>query len=770
MHTVIIHVDEQQRSVDSHALIFGAQNPEGPRLTANSQCFLRDGKPWFPIMGEMHYSRYPKVYWKEALLKMHAGGIDIIASYVFWIHHEEIEGKLEWDSNRDLRCFVELCAKHGYSLFLRVGPWCHGECRNGGFPDWLLKKNYEPRTNNERYFARVRQWYAAIYQQVSGLLYKDGGPIIGIQIENEYGHCGGLRGEDGKRHMLTLKRIAQEIGFDVPFYTATGWGGAVVVDDELLPVMGGYASLPWTQHTNPLPPSVHYLFSKTRDDFLIGADLATQDAMLTYSPEKYPFALAELGPGNQCTYHRRPLLSAQDVEAVVLVKLGSGANLIGYYMYHGGSNPTGKLSTMQESKATGYLNDLPVISYDFQAPIREYGQISDKYRALKVLHLFLHDFGEQFAQTSVTLPPENPIDPGDTDTLRYAVRDQNGSGFLFVNNHQRRMDMTEKSACRISIQSGQKTVEFPEFSLSNGRFAILPYNFPLGYITLHCATVQPLCRISSEGADYIVFFAYPDISAKYLFDKQHVQSIRAHGAEITEEPEHFMARVDQASMESIITLQSKAGNTVHCVTLTREQADNAWKADVWGRERLIVSSAEVTWSADGLDLCSTGHETISFSLFPDAKHGLTVNGTPLTGKQDGIFTTYTLSVPHQEIPVSIKALPNAENGVRQWELTIPMDAMPELNDIFLHIDFEGDVGQLFLDDRLVADWFYDGRIWEIGLKRFTDRLRGQPFCLHISPLTTVHAVYLETRPHYDEHGVALTLNTVTAVPQYRVSM
>jgi beta-galactosidase len=138
--------------------------------------------------------------------------------------------------------------------------------------------------------------------------------------------------------------------------------------------------------------------------------------------------------------------------------------------------------------------------------------------------------------------------------------------------------------------------------------------------------------------------------------------------------------------------------------------------------------------------------------------------------QNGIFIAYTLSGLRREIPVSVKSLPDAEDGARQWEIYVPTDAMQELHDIFLHIDFEGDVGQLFLSDELVADWFYDGRVWEIGLKRFAERLRAQPFRLRISPLTTAHAVYLETSPNYDEHGVALTLKSVTAVPQYRVSI
>lgn len=102
-------------------------------------------------------------------------------------------------------------------------------------------------------------------------------------------------------------------------------------------------------------------------------------------------------------------------------KMGSGAGLLGYYMYHGGSNPKGKLSTLQESRATGYLNDLPEINYDFNALIRQYGTISDSYREIKLLALFLNDFGEDMASLRSEIPTIRIL-PGDMHTVRTACR------------------------------------------------------------------------------------------------------------------------------------------------------------------------------------------------------------------------------------------------------------------------------------------------------------------------------------------------------------
>lgn len=87
--------------------------PNGASIELNSRYLIRDGKPWLPVMGEIHYTRVPERDWEEEILKMKAGGVQIIATYVIWIHHEEVEGEFDWTGRRDLRHFVELCSKHG---------------------------------------------------------------------------------------------------------------------------------------------------------------------------------------------------------------------------------------------------------------------------------------------------------------------------------------------------------------------------------------------------------------------------------------------------------------------------------------------------------------------------------------------------------------------------------------------------------------------------------------------------------------------------------
>ncbi len=432
---------------------------------------LRDGKRWFPVMGEIHYSRFPSEYWKEAILKMKSGGVDVISSYVIWIHHEEEEGEWDFTGVRNLRAFVETVKECGLTMFLRVGPWVHAEVRNGGFPDWLCSRfGNKVRTNNEGYFSCVKKFYEKIYEEVKGLFVKDGGPIIGIQVENEYGHCGGLTGAEGEEHMKRLTSMLKETGFDVPYWTATGWGGAVTAG--LLPVMGGYCDAPWDPRPAEIEPSGNFVFTYERNDHAIGSDYGLGEG-ITFDMSKVPYLTAELGGGLQVTYKRRPVAKAKDIVAMSISKMGSGCNLLGYYMYHGGFNPEGKLSTLQETQSTGSFCELPVKSYDFRAPLGENGTPYESYFFMRELFNFVHLHGSELCGMETFIPKENPSTPENFKDLRYSIRwnKEEERGFLFINNYQRRNEMLDHYGASIKIKDTAFNID-----VKNGEYAIYSFN------------------------------------------------------------------------------------------------------------------------------------------------------------------------------------------------------------------------------------------------------------------------------------------------------
>ena len=476
-------------------LHLGGSNPGGERIEVNSLCLTRGGQPWLPVMGEFHFSRCDPAQWQTELCKMKAGGVTMVSTYLFWIHHEEREGELRFSGRLDVRRFVLCCRRAGLDVVLRIGPWAHGECRNGGFPDWLLHKGIPLRQNHPAYLALVRAWYRSIYRQVRGLLYRDGGPIVGIQLENEL--------VDNSDHLAALKRIAVEEGFEVPLYTVTGWNavsGARIPTAEVLPVFAAYPDAPWTQHRDPLPLSPQYLFNPTRNDTAVGADLlhtaAPDGWQLPY--DRYPFATCEIGAGQQSTYHRRVRISGMDAYALSLVKLGCGNNLIGYYMYHGGTNPIGRDSTLQESRATGYPNDYPILNYDFATALSQYGETRPQYRWLNLLHLLAADFGRELARMEYVSSLTHPT-PEDRQTLRCCLRTDGTAGFVFVNHHQRHAALCPVSD--VVLDTG--TVCFPPITVAGDLAFLFPFGLSLGGRTLRWATAQRSVR------RYLVLCGHP---------------------------------------------------------------------------------------------------------------------------------------------------------------------------------------------------------------------------------------------------------------------
>jgi len=143
------------------------------------------------------------------------------------------------------------------------------------------------------------------------------------------------------------------------------------------------------------------------------------------------------------------------------VKLGSGVTLYGYYMFHGGTNPDGKRTTLQESQATGYPNDLPVKSYDYQAPLGEFGQMNPSFRDLKTLHLFLDDFGSSLATMTPYFPDRMPASKSDTATPRVAARFQKDHGFVFINNYQRNYPLGARKNFQLRLKTMAGEMKVP---------------------------------------------------------------------------------------------------------------------------------------------------------------------------------------------------------------------------------------------------------------------------------------------------------------------
>lgn len=690
---------------------FSGSSPDGSTVSFNNFYMERDGRPFFGISGEFHFSRMEPGRWEDELVKVKMGGVNIVATYVFWNHHEEREGSFDFTGRRDLRRFVELCQKHGLYVILRAGPFAHGEVRNGGLPDWLYGKPFEVRDLNPGFFSCVRRLYTQIAAQVEGLFFSDGGPIIGVQIDNEYMassapwemttgisnewvHCG-----QGEAYLLGLKDLARECGLTPAFYTCTGWGNAPT-PESMLPLWGGYAYRPWLfySHKGEHPATEQYIYQ----DYHRNGVTCTDNFRPQYAPETRPYACCEMGGGMMCAYNYRFQLPYKSVDAMANVRLGSGCNLLGYYMYHGGSNPLGKNGQ--------YLNEGQVskISYDYQAVLGEFGQVRESYRRTKLLHYFVKAFADELCGLQTVLPEgASQIDPSDVGPLRFAVRTDGRRGFLFVNNFQDHRVTNDRTGECVVLDTENGELAF-HFGMAAEENCILPFHMDLDGVELAQATAQPVTVLRRDGESTYVFFVPEGMKGEFTFVPE---------AEIEGPGGSTYRCADELTAEEFTVVQGTRRARV--LVLSRELAGQMYLVS---GGRLVFTEGALLEDENGLRLETASAEN-TVCCYP--AEGLA--GPRLGG---GVLGEYRYSAPAwQEEPVVQEQV-----GPSRYTLRLPENLADGVKDMLLRLNYTGDIGHAFLNSRMVSDNFYNGAVWEIGLRELAGELKEEPLVIAITPL------------------------------------
>ncbi|HWT35441.1 MAG TPA: beta-galactosidase [Paraburkholderia sp.] len=768
-------------------------SPDGSAIGINSRYLTRDGEPWLPVMGELHYARVPEAQWNDELAKVKAAGVDIVSSYVIWRYHEPRPAQFDWHGRNDLRRFVETSAKRGLLVFVRIGPWVHAEVRYGGIPAWVVDQ-VPARSDDPLYLQYVQRFFAQIAAQLEGLLWKDGGPVIGIQLENEYNLTGP---QQGRGHIATLKQLALEAGLDVPLYTVTGWDNAVFPRREVTPVFGGYPDLPWGTSSAMSPPNEVYGFRFTSR---VGGDLGAQthnagpgdaDAVA----DETPFLGAEFGGGVPTMYRRRPVLDADDIAAMLPVQLGSGVNLYGYYMLHGGRNPPGDPDG-QESTATGGYNDLPIVNYDFQAPFGANGEAHPVLGKLRPMHLFLQQWGSALATCDVHRPDVVPRGPDDLETPRYSVRADGDRGFLFFNNHVRQHRMPARNSVRFSVKLPTRTITLPStpVDIAPGAWFIWPIGLQLGNARLRYATAQPITRLASAEGETHVFAAAEGIVPEFAFEKDSVAHVASADARATL-PLHEAedALIVQPTPGEMFIVTCTDGTRVAFITLGSGDAQRLSVLPVDGEPRLILSDA-LAFERDGeLMLRSTGAASFDFAVFPPFTRPPSSTHSMVEAPRYGVFQRLNISVPPiafdaritpmraaREVPPivlggpahgAVQPTPETFGKSAAWRIDLPEEALnaPGLSNAYLSICYTGDIGRLFSGADMIDDHFYNGLPWQIGMRNVTIDTQ-QPLMLTVLPLRADAPIYLDARhdPRVDTNDQIAAVQSVDWVPEYEV--
>src|SRR5580698_4267421 len=329
--------------------------------------FELDGKPFRILAGEMHYARVPREYWRDRLRKAKAMGLNTITTYVFWNVHEPKPGVYDFSGNNDAAEFIREAQQEGLYVILRPGPYSCAEWEFGGFPAWLLKNHsMVVRSSDPKFVKAARTWLLRLGQEVAPLQIGNGGPIIAVQVENEYGSYG-----SDHAYMEAIHHILIDAGFTkAQLYTADG-------ADELL-----NGSLP------ELPAVINFGTGDAKGEFPKLKKLRPDGPFM--SGEYWAGWFDHWGAAHETR-------SAQEEAGEIDWMLRQGYS-VSMYMFHGGTS----FGWMNGANSNGNNYEPDVTSYDYDAPLDESGRPTAKYAL----------FRETIAKaTGKTLPPVPAVAP-----------------------------------------------------------------------------------------------------------------------------------------------------------------------------------------------------------------------------------------------------------------------------------------------------------------------------------------------------------------------
>lgn len=752
------------------------------RIEVTSRWVERGGTPWFPLTGEIHYSRVPRHRWRDVLGHARAGGLTSVATYVFWQAHEPEPGVFRWGGQLNLRAFIEEARLHGLDVVVRLGPWAHGEARYGGFPDWLVERKLATRTNDPAYLDLVHAFYAQTIAQLRGLAHADGGPVVAAQVDNEL--------YDQPQHLARLRELAEELGLRVPIWTATGWGGAQV-PDTLLPVYSAYSDGFWDDEQTEWPEfsAFHFRYSPVRDDLSVGADLREALDGISLDPgsvplkddDAVPFVTCELGGGMHVAYHRRPMVAPADVAALALAKLGSGSIWQGYYMYAGGTQRTGAHGSEQESHATGYPNDVPRVTYDFAAPIGEHGQIRPHHHHLRAQHLWLQQDGHRIA-TMATTVGGGSVDP---EILRWAVRSDGRSGYLFASTYQpAKAALPEQSDVQLTVtlDGGDVTVPTEPVTIPAGVSLVWPLRYPLAPgVVLRSATARVLARVTVDDREVVVLGAYDGIPVELVLDGDH--EVGGAGVAVRGEGATIISLAAPAGPTCVVELEG-----ARIIVLDQESVDRLYLLEVDGRERLVLSSAPL-YAVRGELVVQTESPDFTVSLLP-APEALRAEGGHLSDPSDdgpwrswrasapqvgrrtlisGLRPDATAPRPERGGPLDRLSAPTDFSGAAVVQVEVPRELFDGVDRALLRVRWTGDVGRAYVGDELISDHFWHGRDWDVDLTPWASAIARHGVRLELLPWQRSTGVWVDPTVREIPDGLHVDAVDVVRVGKLRLT-
>lgn len=608
--------------------------------------FEIEGKPTFIFSGEMHYFRIPKGLWYDRLLKAKRAGLNAVASYIAWNWHEPKEGLVlfgDWGAggfyenfafSRDLEGYIKTAGGLGLYFIARPGPYICSEWDSGGHPNWLYAKNPVLRSLDQVYISYAERWYSTVLPIVAKHSTARGGPIVMVQVENEY-----FWGD--APYIVTLYEIAKKHVGDLPVVTNEDWhleGTPVIntIDDYPSPwdISGFDNKVRSYMRTQPGMPKMHME--------LEGGWFSTFGGPLPTNRGSFPAAWTEI---------------------LVKTTIGLGVNAVNIYMFHGGTNPgyyTGKYITT---------------TYDYEAAISEWGYLRDRYYALKRVALFTRTFNDLIVATK---PAEGFVQVSDAGVEVFTRVGEGGEVLAVLRNmgdHPRSLKL--KYGNDVYPYAG--SIRVPARA---AKFVVLNYTVPGTPFRIVYTASEPLLKVGS-GSDTLLV-VYGDVgeegglavASEYPIAVSYTRGVKV---ELRGEKTAVVA-LTHGSADSIAVLSS-GGFTLYIVATSRERAGRTWLIDDFGNPLALVSNVYFAGKASRsgqrlaleleLDERSGGSALL---YYPEAVERVAFDGAEVAVERVyGNLYEFSVSVPSRRGPAAapVKWVAKAEEGFREGVRSAP---------------------------------------------------------------------------------------------------
>jgi hypothetical protein len=328
-----------------------------------------------------------------------------------------------------------------------------------------------------------------------------------------------------------------------------------------------------------------------------------------------------------------------------------------------------------------------------------------------------------------------------------------------------------------------------------GKFMIWPFNLDLGDVRLKYATAQLVCRVDDQDMACFVFAARGNVAPEFAFAANTVAAVEGTTFQPVQVGDVLLLQKFKPGLECTFIVLGTDGRRARILLLAEEQANQCWKAEVLGQARLFLSSAALLFDGDRLRLRSIQPGDQWLAVYPAPTEQAEPLAIPAGARRStiGIFTRFDFRMPAKsfslisrqvKVAAPARAVVIGPLGVAQapadadfanaevWEVRFPPDILDGVHEVYLYIDYAGDAARAYLGDVLVADDFYYGRTWEIGLRRFAPDILKKPLTLKFLPLRKAAPIYLRQKnwPYFGTGSEVLRVRRIAAVGEYELTV